>query len=245
MKGKSGNPNRRPKKPGKASHESIKLPLDQLVLAEANRVLTLREDGRPAKRTVSETIVMKTWMTAAAGNAHAQRTFLQLIQNAQAREDSQRRELLLRAYELKLDLEEARDQYVAGGGDEFSMRVHPTDIEIDYAKGDVRFFIPLTDEEWAARAYLVRVLNDEHVILERHSETVMIDGDDALLQLGREGAIFRVHVANEALPPRLRRPPPAQFRIRASTAARLLDRLSDWPQFRERIRAKLSHLDPG
>ena len=150
-KGRSGNPKGRPRKVRDQSGDAGSLLLQELLLAEADRTLTVREDGRPVKRTVSETVLMKTWMSAASGNVHAQRTFLQMLQAAQARDDTTRRERLQFAYELKLELQEVRDKYVAGGRDELTMRVHPSDIEIDCVTGEVRFFTPITDEEWAGR----------------------------------------------------------------------------------------------
>jgi Family of unknown function (DUF5681) len=243
-KGRSGNPNGRPKKALDGGGDFGNLPLHELVLAEASRTLTLREDGRPAKRTVSETVLMKTWMLAASGNVHAQRTFLQMLQTAQARDGTTRTERLRFAYELKLDLQEARDKYVAAGRDELTMQVHPSDVEIDCVTGDVRFFTPITDEDWAGRELLLRLLDEAHVVLARVVATLQEEKDDPFLQLGREVAIFKAHIANEGLPPRFRRPPPEQFRVRAGPASRFLERLAPWPSFHARVRAKLGDLDP-
>jgi hypothetical protein len=213
-KGRSGNPKGRPKKavaPAAGDQDS----LNEVILAEAGRLITLTEGGKPVTLSAAEAVLRALFVNAGKGNAHAQRTYLQLLLNAQAQRDKARSELLLKAYQWKIELEEAYRARVAEGRSEMSMAVHPSDIEINGQTGEVKLYVALTTEEREARARLRHILDGEQAILVRSIATVALEGDDPLLQLGREIAGEKIRRINEFLPSRFRRTPinPATFKI--------------------------------
>ncbi len=222
--GQSGNPKGRPKKPKTATaHESS---LTALIVAESKRLLTLTDRGQQVTLPAAQAILMALVATAGKGNAHAQQTFLKLILDAEERQHQARSEALNHALRLKLGIEDVRDEFVATGGDEMKMAVHPSDIEINWLTGEVKCFIALTDEQKNARASLLNHLADGHATLARSHATIAEDGDDALLKLGREIAVIKIHFANELLPSRLRRAAPPAFTVSHETTAIFLN--CDW-----------------
>jgi hypothetical protein len=213
-KGRSGNPKGRPKKivaPAAGEQDS----LNEVILAEAGRLITLTEGGKPVTLSAPEAVLRALFVNAGKGNAHAQRTYLQLQLNAQAQRDKVRSELLLKAYEWKIELEEACRARLAQGRAEMGMAVHPSDIEINWQTGDVKLYVAVTSEEREARARLRHMLDEEQAVLVRCIATVALDGDDPLLQLGREIAGEKIRRINEFLPSRFRKKPidAATFKI--------------------------------
>lgn len=224
VSGRSGNPKGRPRKPKAAGVDELSL--TELILAESKRSLTLTEGGQPITLPAAQAVLRALLVTAGKGNAHAQRTFLKLTFDAEARKQKARSEALNYALRLKLDIEDVRNEFVATGGDEWKMAVHPSDIEINGLTGEVKCFIALTDEQRNARVTLLNQLATGHAVLERSAATIAEDGDDALLKLGRELAVIKILFANELLPARMRREVPPQFTVSAELAAQYLD--LDW-----------------
>ncbi len=224
VKGRSGNPKGRPRKPRPAGADDLSF--TELILAGSKRSLTLTERGEPVTLAAAKAVHQSLLGTAGKGNAHAQLGFLKLALDAESRQQKARSEALCEAYRLKLRFEEARDHWVATGRAEMDMEVHPSDIEINGLTGEVKYFIALTDEERAAREMMLEHLEEGHAVLARAEGAIAETGDDVLLELGRDLALIKIHFANELLPSRLRRAAPPQFKVTAKFAAMYLDR--DW-----------------
>lgn len=109
------------------------------------------------------------------------------------------------AFELKIALEEKRHHWVADGRDEAEMNLHPSDIEFDLETGEVKCYLPFTEEAFAARAKAVALRDQLLRAKARSLEVAAEDGDDALLQLSRDLAEGQIKLINEHLPPRFRR----------------------------------------
>lgn len=204
-KGQSGNPKGRPKKKPDQPFDDDMV---DLILAEAARVITLNEGGKRVSMPAAEAVLKAQLVSAMKGNSHAQRGWLQQVAKAQAQKQKRKEEEIAAAVKLKMELECARLKWVAKGRDEIDLALHPSDIEIDQATGEVKNFLALTGEEREARA---RRVEHRDYCLERIARSLEVgaeDGDDALLQMSRDAARHAVAHINETLPSRFRRVPP-------------------------------------
>ncbi len=85
---------------------------------------------------------------------------------------------------------------------------HPSDIELDPENGTVRSFLIYTQDAVEARKRAI-VLRD--YLIEKFPEMLEVaeqEGDDSLLEWGRERASRMIDTLNEQLPIRFRRPLP-------------------------------------
>lgn len=214
-KRRSGNPKGRPRKPPDPREDVQLKSVNALILAESERLVPLTGGGKPVSLPAAQAVFRALLASAGKGNVHAQRAFLQLVVNAQAHKDKVQSETLRLAYGLKLDLEISRTSWLAQGGNEMSMVLHPSDVEIDWQTGQVKLYWAVTCEERAARALLLRMLDEGQAVLLRSIATIAEDGDDRLLEIGREIAERQICIVNEHLPSRFRRPPirPKTFTI--------------------------------
>ncbi len=204
-KGKSGNPNGRPKK---KPDQPLDPDILEMILAEGCRMIPLTEGGErifmPAVQAANRAMLL----AALKGNSYAARSYVQQVANAQAQQQNRKDDAIAAACGLKLELELKRVEWVADGREELEMALHPSDIEIDGATGEVRYFLAFTREEREARANLVEQRN---YLLERIARSLAVaveDGDDALLEISRDAARAAVVKINEHLPSRFRRVPP-------------------------------------
>jgi hypothetical protein len=143
-------------------------------------------------------------MSALKGNALAQRAYVQTVSNAKAQKDKLKNQELLAACDMKMRLEDMRDLWLASGRRERDMILHPDDVQIDPATGDVKYYLALTPEAQSARTKLLRYREGLFEVVARGVTAILEDGDDAFLQLGTEMAERQISRINEALPSRLR-----------------------------------------
>lgn len=204
-KGQSGNPKGRPKKIGGYLFNPEDPQLGEVILTEAWRLVTVTQDGEPVTMPIAKLVLQAHLKSAVEGNSHAQRSVIQLVADAQAQRDRSKQEELMAALVLKAAFEEKRRQWVADGRDEAEMNLHPADIEIDFGTGEVKCYLPFTEEAFAARAKAVAFRDHLLRVRARSLEAAAEDGDDALLQLPRELAEGHINSINEHLPPRFRR----------------------------------------
>lgn len=197
-KGQSGNPKGRPKK---RAVESDPLPSDiaNLLIAEAARPVTLTEGGKSITLPAGVAVIRATYVNAMKGNAHAQRTVLQLVGAAETAAAKVKRDDFTAGMALRIDLEHQRSLWLAKGKSESDMAVHPLDIELDQRTGNVTNYILLTDEAVAARTKAI-ALRD--YLLGRWPQFLEAarEGDDPFLQMGRQWATDVIDVVNKLLP---------------------------------------------
>lgn len=206
-KGTSGNPKGRPKKMPAAPQKANS---NALILAEADRVITLTEGGKPVSMSTEQAVLRAMVVAALKGNSHAQRSLMQMVNNARAQEQVQKDRNLRAALLLQIELDAKRTDWLRQGRDEQDMLNHPSDIEIDSATGEVKHFLIFTEEQRAARAKLIAFRDYQLEQIARSEIVAAEDEDDAVLQQNRELALAAVIRINEHLPSRHRRLPPLE-----------------------------------
>lgn len=130
-KGKSGNPRGRPK--GSKNKPPTDSSLRTLLLDEANRQLSLHENGKPITMSVVQAIIRSMQAKAFKGNVPAQKALLDLIQQAEQEALAEQLRALSAAFDYKHNahaaIKHAKDNDLPFP-DEWE--VHPDDIIIDY-----------------------------------------------------------------------------------------------------------------
>ena len=204
-KGKSGNPKGRPPNDTTSSASTLSLAMSDLLISEAEREITLSEGGKPVTMTAGQAVLRATLVSALKGNANAQRTFLQMATAAQMQSAKNKRDQYEAAFLMQLDVQIALYEWIKHGLSEADFPRHPSDIELDPRTGDVKNFLIYTDDAVEARNRLIA--HRDYLIdqFARMLEVAEQEGNDALLERGRERASRLIDTLNEQLPLRFRR----------------------------------------
>lgn len=159
--GQSGNPNGRPKKQrGPEKLDPLKQAFQDALIEESNRPVTLNEGGKQVTMPASTAVLRATHLAAIKGSSQAQRTLIHAYLDIEQRAQAAHAQLLGRALDLKITLEENLRKWIASGRDEQDIPIHPSDIEIDAQTLDVRHYAPLTAEGLRARCDLIEFRNE-------------------------------------------------------------------------------------
>jgi hypothetical protein len=206
-KGRSGNPKGRPRR----SPEGVRRPLEQsaqdIFLEEAYREVTLSEGRKPIKLPMIKGVARALGLSALKGNAQAQKSYMQLLMQVERKVTADHAALFGGAMLQKAELEEARASWVAAGGDEMAMPIHPGDLEIDFSTGDVANYAALNEEQLSNRTKLLALRDQQQNVITRSLCAAAADGDDDILQIVREAAAETYDQINSTLPPRFRSAP--------------------------------------
>lgn len=205
-KGQSGNPKGRPKK----KVEPSSLEMNEMILTEGLKPITVTEGGKPVTLPAVAAVFRANLVAAMKGNSHAQRSFLNLVANAQAHEQKRKADAIEAGLRLKIQLDFMIKEAVARGQSELDLPTHPSDIEINFETGEVKCFVAFTDEQCRLRSRFVSLRDYLLTRIERSLAAAAEDGDDELLRLGREMNQRLISRLNELLPPRMRRLPPGE-----------------------------------
>lgn len=203
QKGRSGNVRGRPKKATPNAH-GAELDMAKLIVAESTRPICITEGGKPVSLPAIDAVLRAMLVSALKGNALAQRTYAQLVTNAQDELEKRRFEDFRTACEMQAQLYEWRTEWLAAGRFESDMPVHPHDIQIDISTGDVRLYLAMTPGAQLARGQLLRFRDHLFWLLARNVAAVREDGNDALLEIATSVAEGAIRSINQLLPPRLR-----------------------------------------
>jgi hypothetical protein len=151
-KGKSGNPNGRPKKkdpkPGPAGlGGGIADRFAGMALDEATRPVKVREGDKTSKIPAMQALIRAMFRAAAEGDTKAGRQLLDLITRAESERTGVALHMLKEVVEYKRKFGPIFEQHERLGRDPPDIYPHPDDIIIDDASGEVTFDGPDSKEQ--------------------------------------------------------------------------------------------------
>ena len=131
--GQSGNPKGSSRRRRDAAEASRYLsnPAQSAILAEADRLVTVRENGREIRMTMRELATRRLMLDATKGGATAMRLTMQLLSAAEATTRKEFEGNVEFIMHLKMDGEAALKRAKAAGKEPPLLLPHPDDIEVD------------------------------------------------------------------------------------------------------------------
>ncbi len=151
-KGKSGNPNGRPKR-SKNRSPSLKprdQPTDALVLEEAYRPVTIREGHKVVELPAIQASIRALAISAMKGSRLSQKALAEIVREIEDRRAKQHVAMLEGALEYKLKWKAEIERCERLGIERPSPIPDPDDIIIDFRTGDVRTEGPFDEREKAS-----------------------------------------------------------------------------------------------
>jgi hypothetical protein len=150
QRGVSGNPRGRPRGSKNVRPALREDQLTKLIFQEANRKVTIREDGRTRKITMAKAILRALAAKAAQGNRPHQKLFLDLYSQSEASERERDGRALDTIIDYKLKAERELERCKAIGEEPPDLPMHPDDIQIDMETGEITITGPTAWERKAA-----------------------------------------------------------------------------------------------
>jgi hypothetical protein len=156
QRGVSGNPRGRPRGSKNVRPALREDQLTKLIFQEANRKVTIREDGRTRKITMAKAILRALAAKAAQGNRPHQKLFLDLYSQSEASERERDGRALDTIIDYKLKAERELERCKAVGEQPPDLPIHPDHIQIDMQTGEITYTGPTAwdrkteDKKWRA-----------------------------------------------------------------------------------------------
>ena len=146
--GTSGNPRGRPRgSKNRRPSETKEHQLQDILLKEARRRVTVTENNRPIRMTVVQAIVRSMAIRAAKGDTRSQRSFTGLVVRAELGSMKRRQEAFTQAYEYKMqwraELARLKQEFIRYN----DPIPHPEDIHLNFRDGTVNIKGPASIEE--------------------------------------------------------------------------------------------------
>ena len=149
QKGRSGNPNGRPRgaknKIPKMGEERLKA----IILAEAYRTIPVQDQGSTLTIPIAQAVVRSMAVNAAKGNIRAQRLFTEMLTETEGDRRKQHNALMEAAITYKLEWEREFERCDRHEIPRPEPLPHPDHIIIDIREDTVSFNGPVTKEEKA------------------------------------------------------------------------------------------------
>jgi hypothetical protein len=145
-KGQSGNPNGRPKGAKNKAPASLKK-MNDLVIKEAYRAVTLQDKDGPISLSIFEAALRALGVKAAQGNVQASKVLINLTSKVEAEELMERLEGFDKAVAYKKQKRAEIRACKARGEEPPMMLPHPDDIEINYETGEVIHHGPFNEDD--------------------------------------------------------------------------------------------------
>ena len=201
-KGQSGNPRGRPKR---SLNRKTKLQqsLNDLVLAEADRRISVREGDSAREMSVQEALVRSMAVSAIKGDRFFAKLYQQMLATAQKERGEQQQCLFEAACEYKWGWEKEFARCEKEGLPQPEPLPHPNDIRIDFAAGAVSFVGPITEEQKQAVEDLAKFLDRR--IEQFEDPDRLTTCSPQLRRKLRKRQLARIEKFNAVLPPRLKR----------------------------------------
>lgn len=158
-KGRSGNPAGRPKGAVNKAPRNWAQRLTDLIRAESEREVTVRENGEPLTLSAIEAVIRSVSVSAIKGNVKAQALFLTVSQDAAAEEDRRETELTTRLIDYKARWQEVFAECDAAGKPRPDLPIDPEDIVIDPDTGNAAYIGRL--KGWQTADERARILEHE------------------------------------------------------------------------------------
>ena len=146
--GVSGNLRGRPKKrrqPGRRADATVA----DLVITEAYRPITIRENDEPVTLPLIQAVVRSLGVAAVKGSHHAQLAITALVQAAEERRNNDKQSLYQAVVEYKLSWAEIFEQCDRDGVPRPDPLPHPDDLAFSARTGEVFYNGPFDDAEKA------------------------------------------------------------------------------------------------
>jgi hypothetical protein len=155
-KGRSGNPNGRPKKkPLQPGHSALgggtADRFAAMALDEATRLVTVREGDKISEIPAMQALIRTMFRAAAEGDIKAGRQLMEVIARAESGRTSAALNRLEVALEYKQKIGAIFEKHERDGLAPPKIYPHPDDVFIDRASGKVTIAGPLTKEQAGAR----------------------------------------------------------------------------------------------
>ena len=158
-KGKSGNPNGRPRKkavrPGFAAlGGGVVDRFDAMALDEATRPITVREGDKVSEIPAMQALIRTMFRAAAQGDTKAGRQLLEVIARAESGRSEAALENLMQVFEYKIKYGPIFEQRKRQGLAPLDIYPHPDDIIIDQTTLEITIDGPTSREQAGARKVL-------------------------------------------------------------------------------------------
>ena len=149
-KGVSGNPRGRPRKPqSKASYPAGYAELDDIVLKEALRPISVRENDQTVEMPMIQAVLRSMGVAAVKGHHRSQVVLASMVKSVQSARFEERRELFVKAIDYKGSWREAFEDADRRGEPRPEPVPHPDDIVLDSDTLEVRFNGPMSPDDQA------------------------------------------------------------------------------------------------
>lgn len=149
QKGRSGNPNGRPRKQADAAPSPARAEVDDILLQEALRPVTIRENDEIVVVPMIQAVYRSLGVAAVKGHHRAQLALASMVKSVQSAKAAERLELFKSAVEYKDSWREAFEDCDRRGVPRPEPVPHPDEIVIDLNSVGVKFNGPSTDDEKA------------------------------------------------------------------------------------------------
>lgn len=145
--GLSGNPKGRPKGAKNKRSSATETRLTNIIMKEAEREISIHENGKKLKIPIMEAIVRSLNVNAAKGDTRAQRLSLSLINEVETKKENELLENIAFVSEYKVFWERELEQQERYGQHTDDPIPHPDDLIIDSKTGEIQLEGPVDKKE--------------------------------------------------------------------------------------------------